>query len=158
MLWLIWIVIALIAAVVEIVGSGLVFLGVAGAAVVAAIVAAIFGSSTLVAVGSAAAFAAVAVFYLLALRPPVLRLISGQSQGGFLGSHHGASGIVGRRAIVTQTVSSDGGQIRIGQGEFWSARPFNPDETLPEGARVEVLLRDGLTALVAAADEHQTAV
>ncbi len=156
LLW-VWVIIALIAALVEIFGSGLLFIGVAGAAAIAAVVAGILGGSAVALVGSSAAFAIVAVVYLVTLRPPVLRLLSGQRHG-FLTVQRGGAHIVGRRGVVTQTVSTDGGQIRIGQGEFWSARAFNPDDVLPEGSRVEVLLLDGLTALVAAVDEQQTAV
>jgi membrane protein implicated in regulation of membrane protease activity len=61
----------------------------------------------------------------------------------FMRSH-----IVGRRAVVTQVVDSAGGQIRIGTGEFWSARAYDAAETIPVGAAVEVMVVDGLTALV----------
>src|SRR5437588_6237674 len=41
----------------------------------------------------------------------------------------GHSSLAGRRGIVTQTVDADGGQIRIGGGEFWTARSFDPTQT-----------------------------
>lgn len=59
--------------------------------------------------------------------------------------------VVGRQAVVTQAVDEQSGQIRIGQGEFWSARAFDPQESIPVGTRVEVLLVEGITALVAPA-------
>jgi membrane protein implicated in regulation of membrane protease activity len=57
--------------------------------------------------------------------------------------------VVGRQAVVTQAVDAQEGQIRIGQGEFWSARSFDPQERIPVGTRVEVLMVEGITALVA---------
>jgi membrane protein implicated in regulation of membrane protease activity len=142
---ILWIVIAILAAIAEVIGSGLVFIGVAAAAVVVAIVGAITGISFL---AEAVVFVIMSVAYLVGLRPSVLRLMSGQRQG-LLTSRTGSSNIVGKRAIVTHTVSADGGQIRIGQGEFWSARPFDERDVFPEGTRVQILLLEGLTALVA---------
>jgi hypothetical protein len=39
--------------------------------------------------------------------------------------------------------------VRIGDGEFWSARSYDPDDLIPIGAPAEVMVVDGLTALVA---------
>jgi membrane protein implicated in regulation of membrane protease activity len=50
--------------------------------------------------------------------------------------------------VVTRRVDANGGQIRIGEGEFWSARAFDPADVMEPGAPVEVVLVDGLTALV----------
>lgn len=144
--WILWVVIALLAAIAEVVGSGLVFIGVSAAAAVVAVVAAATGIPL---VAEAVVFVGMSVAYLIGLRPTVLRLMSGQHHG-LLSSRAGSSNIVGKRAVVTQTVSADGGQIRIGQGEFWSARPFEENQVLPEGTRVQVLLLEGLTALVEA--------
>lgn len=143
---ILWIVIALLAAIAEVVGSGLVFIGVAAAAAVVAVVAAMTGASLIL---EAVVFVVMSVAYLVGLRPSVLRLMSGQ-RPGLLTSRTGSSNIVGKRAVVTHTVSADGGQIRIGQGEFWSARPFIEEQVLTEGTRVQVLLLEGLTALVEA--------
>jgi membrane protein implicated in regulation of membrane protease activity len=57
--------------------------------------------------------------------------------------------VVGRQAVVIQAVDAHAGQIRIGQGEFWTARAFDPQESIPVGTRVEVLMVEGITALVA---------
>jgi membrane protein implicated in regulation of membrane protease activity len=59
--------------------------------------------------------------------------------------------VVGRRGVVTQTVDGAGGQIRIGHGAFWTARTFDPSDTIPVGESVEVLLVEGgITAIVEA--------
>jgi hypothetical protein len=49
---------------------------------------------------------------------------------------------------VTRTVDSAGGQVRIGDGEFWSARSYDPDDLIPVGASADVVVVDGLTVLV----------
>jgi hypothetical protein len=38
--------------------------------------------------------------------------------------------------------------VRIGDGEFWSARSYDPDDLIPVGASAEVMVVDGLTVLV----------
>lgn len=144
MWWWLWLIVALIAVVVEIVGSGLVFVGIAGAALITAIIA-VFIPSILV---QAIVFAVASTAYLIGLRPPVLRLVSGQHPSLFT-THPVAHDLIGRRAIVTQEVTQDGGQIRIGHGEFWSARAYDQNRTMTPGSRVEIMMVEGLTALVA---------
>ena len=60
----------------------------------------------------------------------------------------GTAALVGARAVVLERVNADGGQVKIG-GEIWTARPFDEDEVMEEGARVEVLKIEGATAVVA---------
>ena len=58
--------------------------------------------------------------------------------------------LAGRRGIVTKTITGDDGkgQIRLGS-DFWTARPYFDDgETIPEGAKVEVVKIEGATAVV----------
>ena len=38
--------------------------------------------------------------------------------------------------------------VRVGSGEFWTARSLHPDEKIEQGTKVRVLDTDGLTALV----------
>jgi membrane protein implicated in regulation of membrane protease activity len=59
----------------------------------------------------------------------------------------GAAALVGREAIALTEVTKQSGRVRIG-GEEWSARPYVPDQTIPEGATVDVFEIDGVTALV----------
>jgi membrane protein implicated in regulation of membrane protease activity len=40
--------------------------------------------------------------------------------------------------------------VRIGSGEFWTARAFYPEQRIDSGTRVRVLDTDGITALVEA--------
>jgi membrane protein implicated in regulation of membrane protease activity len=66
-------------------------------------------------------------------RPPLMR--------------SGVAALVGREAIALTEVTKQSGRVRIG-GEEWSARPYVPDSTIPEGATVDVFEIDGVTALV----------
>src|ERR671936_665527 len=56
--------------------------------------------------------------------------------------------LVDRLATVTQTVTSDGGMVRIGNAEFWTARVTPPTERIEVGSTVRIVYVDGLTAYV----------
>jgi membrane protein implicated in regulation of membrane protease activity len=66
-------------------------------------------------------------------RPPLIR--------------SGAAAVVGREATALTEVTKLSGRVRIG-GEEWSARPYDPDLTIAQGATVDVLAIEGATALV----------
>jgi DNA-binding CsgD family transcriptional regulator len=59
-----------------------------------------------------------------------------------------AVGPVGRHALATERITNLQGQIRIGNGEFWSARGEVPDAPIELGGEVEVIGMEGLTAVV----------
>jgi membrane protein implicated in regulation of membrane protease activity len=94
-------------------------------------------------------FVAASVVSMLVLRPTVLhRLASGSSE-----QYESRGSIVGRNATVTITIEPDGsGTIRVGSGEFWTARALYPGKRIDAGVRVRVLDTDGLTALVEAVE------
>jgi membrane protein implicated in regulation of membrane protease activity len=56
--------------------------------------------------------------------------------------------LVDRLATVTQTVTSDGGVVRIGNAEFWTARVTPPTPRIEVGSSVRIVYVDGLTAYV----------
>jgi len=94
-------------------------------------------------------FIAASVASMLVLRPAVLhRLASGSSE-----RYESRGGIVGRSATVATTIEPDGsGTIRVGSGEYWTARALYPGKRIDAGVRVRVLDTDGLTALVEAVE------
>ena len=49
---------------------------------------------------------------------------------------------------MTQTVTRDGGMIRVGNAEFWSARANPPVHSIEVGSQVRIAYVDGLTAYV----------
>jgi len=59
----------------------------------------------------------------------------------------GPAALVGRRAQVLEEVTEHGGRIRIG-GEVWSARSYDETQVIPVGHTVDVMQIDGATALV----------
>ena len=59
----------------------------------------------------------------------------------------GPAALVGRRAQVLEEVTEHGGRIRIG-GEVWSARSYDETQVIPVGRTVDVMQIDGATALV----------
>ena len=94
-------------------------------------------------------FIVFSVLSALVLRPALLHRIS------FRGSekYEGPGGITGKSGVVTSAIEPGGsGQIRIGSGEFWTARSLYPDQRIEPGVRVRVLDTDGLAALVEAVE------
>jgi membrane protein implicated in regulation of membrane protease activity len=59
----------------------------------------------------------------------------------------GAAALVGRSAQVLEEVSGHAGRVRIG-GEEWSARAYDETLVIPVGRVVDVMQIEGATALV----------
>jgi membrane protein implicated in regulation of membrane protease activity len=136
--WVWWMLAAGVLAVGEIFTLGF-FLGpVAVAALLAAIVALAGAGLALQWI----VFILVAIASVAVLRPIARRHLKTPSQ-----LRSGAAALVGSRAVVLERVDADGGQVKIG-GEVWTARPYDEDEVIEAGARVDVMEIDGATALV----------
>jgi membrane protein implicated in regulation of membrane protease activity len=60
--------------------------------------------------------------------------------------------LVDRLATVTQTVTLDGGTVRVGNAEFWTARATPPTRRIEVGRSVRIVYVDGLTAYVEPVD------
>jgi membrane protein implicated in regulation of membrane protease activity len=136
--WPVWLGLAVVLGVLELFSLDLILLMLAAGAVVG-MVAALVGVPDWAQIVAAAA-AAVAALSLV--RPSVVRRLH---SGPSLVLGHEA--LVGRRGVVVEQVSSEGGRIRIG-GELWTARPYDEDLVIEPGARVDVLQIKGATALV----------
>ena len=89
-------------------------------------------------------FAVVAVAGLVLVRPLVRRQLRPR-----LGRQHrfGVAALVGRQARVVQEVTGHAGRVRIG-GEEWSARSYDETLVIPAGTTVDVIQIEGATALV----------
>jgi len=59
----------------------------------------------------------------------------------------GPAALVGRHAQVLEEVTGHGGRVRIG-GEVWSARSYDETLVIPIGDTVDVMQIEGATALV----------
>ena len=109
---------------------------------VVGLVAALFGFGI---TAQAVGFVVASVLSMAILRPALLnRLALGSGEG-----YRRHRGITGENAVVTEEIEAGGkGMVRVGSGEFWTARSLHPDEKIERGTRVRVLDTDGLTALV----------
>ncbi|CAN5881657.1 hypothetical protein BH23ACT11_BH23ACT11_23580 [soil metagenome] len=99
-------------------------------------------------------FIAASVISMIVLRPALLnRLALAGSE-----PYKRPGSIEGRKAIVTDAIEpGESGMVRIGNGEFWTARTLYPGSRVESGARVRVLDTDGLTALVEPLDHEEGA-
>jgi membrane protein implicated in regulation of membrane protease activity len=138
--WLVWVVVAALLAIGELLTPGLFFLGPVALAAVAAALVALLGAGSVV---SVLVFIAGSIASLAVLRPIARSHIKLPAL-----SRTGTDALVGRKATVTRRVDGVGGRVRIG-GEEWSARSYLDGEVYAEGATVDVVKIEGATALVA---------
>jgi membrane protein implicated in regulation of membrane protease activity len=90
--------------------------------------------------------AVVSVALILLLRPSLLRLLR---RGGDP-TRSNVDALIGADGAVVRTVSSGGGQVRLQNGEVWTARlsPITEQADVAVGERVLVTGIDGATAVV----------
>jgi membrane protein implicated in regulation of membrane protease activity len=138
MAWFVWLLAAAALGVAEFFTLTLVFGLLAGAAVVAAVVAGV-GVGVL---GQFVAFGVAAAAGLLAVRPVALRQMTQSPL-----TRDGSDALIGRRAEVMQEVTATRGLIKL-SGEEWSARAFDESLVIPVGALVDVMEIEGATAIV----------
>jgi membrane protein implicated in regulation of membrane protease activity len=136
--WIVWLIVAGVLGVAELLTTTLAF----GLLAIAAVVAAVVGSFHLDLGIQLAAFVVASGAGLGLIRPIAMRHIK---QPPLLRT--GTAALVGRTAIVLEEVTEHTGRIRIG-GEEWSSRPYDESLVIPVGAKVDVMQIDGATALV----------
>ena len=137
--WIIWLIVAAVLGVAELLTTTLSFGLLAAAAVAAAAVGALHLSFALQLVAFVvAAGAGLGIVRPIAIKhvkqPPALRT--------------GTAALVGRSGIVLEEITEHQGRVRI-DGEEWSSRPYL-DESLviPVGTKVDVMQIKGATVLV----------
>jgi membrane protein implicated in regulation of membrane protease activity len=137
--WIIWLIVAAVLGVAELLTMTFAF----GLLAVAAVVAAAVGAFHIDLGIQLAAFVVAAAAGLGFVRPIAIRHIK---QPPALRT--GVAALVGRSAIVLEEVNEHSGRVRI-DGEEWSSRPYL-DESLviPVGTKVDVMQIKGATALV----------
>src|SRR3712207_36397 len=138
--WIVWLIIPVLFAVGEGLTMGFFLAPFAAGAVVAAVIAAA-GAGFVV---SGPLFLAVSSPAFMALRPVARRHMKLPAE-----LRTGTAALVGKTGTVVETVTADAGCVRI-EGEVWTARPYDEDETFEAGQRVHVLQIRGATALVSA--------
>jgi membrane protein implicated in regulation of membrane protease activity len=90
--------------------------------------------------------AAASVLLLLVVRPSLLRAL----RKGEDPAKSNVDALLGARGHVVQTVSNHGGQVKLANGELWTATvPLDsPATSLEPGTPVRVLAIEGATAVV----------
>ncbi|MFE9028987.1 NfeD family protein [Streptomyces iakyrus] len=136
--WFLWLLAAAALGAAEFFTLTLVFGLLAGAALVAAVVAGV-GIGLL---GQLLALGAAAAAGLVLVRPVALRHMRQQPL-----IRDGSDALIGKRAEVMQEVTATRGLIKL-SGEEWSARAFDESHVIPVGALVDVMEIEGATAIV----------
>ncbi|MGW0294829.1 NfeD family protein [Streptomyces tuirus] len=138
MAWFAWLLAAAALGVAEFFTLTLVFGLLAGAAVVAAVVAGV-GIGV---VGQFVALGVAAAAGLVVVRPVALRQMAQQPL-----TRDGSDALIGKRAEVMQEVTATRGLIKL-SGEEWTARALDESHVIPVGALVDVMEIQGATAIV----------
>jgi membrane protein implicated in regulation of membrane protease activity len=138
MAWIVWLIVAAVLGVAELVtftfALGLIAVGAGVAAGVAALQLGLPFQLLAFIIASAAGLGLVLPVARRHVRqPPILRT--------------GSAALVGRPARVLEEVNGYGGRVRIG-GEEWSARAYDETLVIPVGHTVDVMQIEGVTALV----------
>src|SRR4051794_7828542 len=136
--WAMWLAAAVLLGLAELVSLNLVLLMLAGGAVVGMLV-----SLTPAGVGvQVLAAVAASISMLLLVRPNMIRRLH---TGPDLRT--GPAALIGKEGFAVAEVTVHGGQVKLA-GEVWTARPYDDDEVIPVGAKVQVFEIRGATAYV----------
>jgi membrane protein implicated in regulation of membrane protease activity len=136
--WIVWLIVAAVLGVAELLTTTLAF----GLLAIAAVAAAVVGAFHLSFALQLAAFAVAAGAGLGFVRPIAIKHIK---QPPALRT--GVAALVGRSAIVLEEVTEHSGRVRI-DGEEWSSRPYDETLVIPVGTKVDVMQIKGATVLV----------
>ena len=137
--WLVWVIVAAVLSVAELL-TLTIAAGLLAVAAVAAAVTAALGVGT---AGQATAFIVAGGVSVTVVLPAVRR----HGRAARPAARSGVAALIGRSALVVEPVDGQHGRVRIG-GELWSARAFAPGHVIPAGTVVDVFEIDGATALV----------
>jgi membrane protein implicated in regulation of membrane protease activity len=137
--WVLWLIAAVIFAIGELATTGFFLAPFAGGALIATLLAAAGAGATI----EWAVFLVVSILLLAALRPVARAHQRGKA------IRTGTAALVGQMATVVERIANAEGVgcVRL-EGEIWTARAFDDDETFEPGERVQVLEIRGATALV----------
>jgi len=136
--WLVWLLIALVLAIAEI----LTLTAALGLFALAALATAGIAAIGLAVPGQLIAFAVLSATGVVLVRPWARRHMLEARVERF-----GIDALVGSSAYVLQDVSAHAGLVRIG-GEEWSARAYDDAVVIPAGSTVDVLQISGSFAVV----------
>ncbi|WP_029144284.1 NfeD family protein [Microbacterium luticocti] len=138
--WIAWIVLIALFLVIEMLTLDFTFLmlGIGG---LAGLIADLFGAPLWLQVVIAAVLAVLLIFVL---RPPLLRRL----RRGEDPTPSNVAALLGMPGLVLSTVTRLGGLVKLDNGETWTARTADDDESIPPHTHVRVARIDGATAFV----------
>ena len=145
--WIIWLTVFLLLGVAEMLTLNLYFI-LMSAGALAALVAFLFHAPLWLQI---VLFCVVALATTVLIRP----LAMAHLRKGPADQLSNVDRLIGRPAVVIETVSTHGGLVKIG-GDVWTARIRGGAE-VPVGAGVEVAAIDGATAIVSVSGMHKPA-
>ncbi|WP_072688697.1 NfeD family protein [Rhodococcus marinonascens] len=88
-------------------------------------------------------FGVLSISLILGVRPVLLRRFAKPPA-----IQIGMEALSGKQALVLEEVAEHGGQIKLDDGDVWTARPLDTTEVYPPGTTVTVMQIDGATAVV----------
>ena len=137
--WAIWLSLAFLLGIAEIMSLDLVLImlavGALAGAGVAVIAPSLWWLQILVASG-------ISIMMLLLLRPTLLAKV--RNMPGYRSS---SAKMVGSSGVATSQIDKAGGEIKV-DGQSWSARPYSSDLVIEQGTEIEVYEIDGAIAVV----------
>jgi len=143
--WALWLTLAVLLGVAEILSMDFVLIMIAIGAVAAAVVAALLPSELwwlqiLVAAG-------VSIGMLVLARPTLMRHVN-----QLPGYRSSTDKMVGSSGVATSDITGAGGEIKV-DGQTWTARVYTPETVISKGTEIEVYEIDGAIAVVYPANE-----
>lgn len=139
--WVFWLALILVFLIIEVLSLSFVFLMLAVGSV-GGLIAGLLGAPWWVELIVAAALSLLLLFFV---RPPLLRL----THRGADPARSNVDRLLGTRATVIKEFSDGAGQVKLSNGETWTARlPHHSSASLLEGDAVQVDSIEGATAVV----------
>jgi membrane protein implicated in regulation of membrane protease activity len=137
--WALWLSLAFLLGIAEIMSLDLVLImlavGALGGAAVALVAPSLWWLQILAAI-------AVSLSMLLLLRPTLLAKV--RSMPGYRSS---TDKMIGSSGVAISQIDKSGGEIKV-DGQSWTARPYSSDVVIEQGTEIEVYEIDGVIAVV----------
>lgn len=145
-IWIFWIVLILVFAIIEISTLEFTFLMLAGGSL-GGLVSGLFGLPWW---GQFIVALVLALLLLFAVRPPLLRALG---RGGDP-ARSNVDALLGMSGVVTNDFSGNASHVKLSNGDTWTARLSNQtgDRILVEGEKITVTAIEGATAVVVPAE------
>lgn len=137
-LWVVWLIVAVVLGVAELITTSLAF----GFVAIGALAAAVTAGVGVGAIVQVVVFVGVSVASIVLIRPLALRRLRRRPA-----LRTGAAALVGQTGYVLEDVTPQAGRVQVG-GQEWTARPYDEISVIPAGSKVDVLQIKGATALV----------